>query len=78
MDDENNSGSGCGVVETKLEEMNLECTNNIKDGMGEIRSIIYLLIDEYCGVFNESFCSSIPYIDRNDSVPQGSSYFINT
>jgi len=78
VDDENGSGSGCGVVETRLEEMNLEYTNNLKDGMGEFRSIIYLLIDEYDGVFTEIFRSSIPYIDRNDSVPQGSSYFINT
>jgi hypothetical protein len=30
-------GSGCGggVVETRLEEMNLEYSNNLKDGMGE-------------------------------------------
>ena len=41
VDDENSSaaGCGCGVVETRLEEMNLEYTNNLKDGMGEFQSI---------------------------------------
>ena len=34
VDDENDSGGG-GVVKTRLEEMNLEYSNNLKDGMGE-------------------------------------------
>jgi len=37
VDDENDGGgcSGGGVVVTRLEEMNLEYSNNLKDGMGE-------------------------------------------
>lgn len=34
VDDENDNG-GSGVVKTRLEEMNLEYSNNLKDGMGE-------------------------------------------
>ncbi len=34
VDDENDGGGG-GVVKTRLEEMNLEYSNNLKDGMGE-------------------------------------------
>jgi predicted O-methyltransferase YrrM len=43
VDDENGSGgAGCGVVETRLEEMNLEYTNNLKDGMGEFLEVYNL------------------------------------
>jgi predicted O-methyltransferase YrrM len=50
VDDENGNagGCGCGVVETRLEEMNLEYTNNLKDGMGEFFSkyiIYHFMID---------------------------------